>query len=134
MSRSGGRQHSVPLLVGHLVDHGVPGEASVVYDDVDFAVAKFGSFFEQVLVVGWVDHVARDGNGGDASSEGGQAREDWKPSRSKSKDIQLTRPKKTPSTLLSDVPDLHLWLPRGRLSNPMASFPKLFVSRHRSEA
>lgn len=48
------------------MDHGVPSEAGVVDDDVDFAVAEFGGFLDQILVVGWVDNVACDGDGGAA--------------------------------------------------------------------
>lgn len=46
------------------MDHGVLGKAGVVDDYVDFAVAEFGGFLDQVLVAGWVDDVACDGDGG----------------------------------------------------------------------
>ena len=39
----------------------------VVDDDVDFAFAELGGFLDQVLVVGWADDVACDGDGGAAS-------------------------------------------------------------------
>lgn len=48
------------------MNYGVPGEAGVVDDDVDFAVAEFGGFLDEVLVVGWVNNVAGDGEGGAA--------------------------------------------------------------------
>ena len=48
------------------MDHSVPGEAGIVDDDMDFAVAKFGGFLDEVLVVSWVDDVAGDGDGGAA--------------------------------------------------------------------
>lgn len=48
------------------MDYTVPGETGVVDDDVDFAVAKFGCFLDQVLVVGGVDDVACYGDGGAA--------------------------------------------------------------------
>lgn len=56
-------QHGLPLLVGHLVDHAVPGETCVVDDDMDFAVAEVGGPLDQLGVVGWVDDVAGYGDG-----------------------------------------------------------------------
>lgn len=48
------------------MDHGIPSEAGVVDDDVDLSVSELGGFLDEVLVVGWVDDVACDGNGGAA--------------------------------------------------------------------
>ena len=53
-----------PLLVSHLVDYPVPGVAGVVDDDVDLAVAVLRCGFDQLVHVGGVGHVARDGDGG----------------------------------------------------------------------
>lgn len=53
----------VPLLVGHLVDHAVPGIARVVDDDVDLAVAKVCGALDDFLDVLSVGHVAGYGDG-----------------------------------------------------------------------
>ena len=54
------------LVVRHIVDHGVPGKAGVVDDDVDSVVGEFGGFLDQVLVVDWVDDLTYDDDGGAA--------------------------------------------------------------------
>ena len=45
------RDDGVPLLVGHLVDHAVPGVAGVVDNDVDLAVAEGGGLGDELLDV-----------------------------------------------------------------------------------
>lgn len=48
------------------MNDGVPGKTGVVDDDVDLSVSELGGFLDEVLVVGWVDDVACDGDGGTA--------------------------------------------------------------------
>lgn len=55
--------NGVPLLVGHLVDDTVPCIASVVDNDVDLAVAKFGGFLDESLDVVVVENITADCNG-----------------------------------------------------------------------
>jgi hypothetical protein len=50
-------------MLTDLVDHAVPGVASVVDDDVDLAIAELCGLLDQRLEVFVVEHVAWSGNG-----------------------------------------------------------------------
>ena len=50
----------MPLLVCHLVDHAVPGEACIVDDDVYLAAAKLRCFADERLDVSVVEYIAGD--------------------------------------------------------------------------
>ncbi|MNY46983.1 hypothetical protein D3C86_1822150 [compost metagenome] len=54
--------HGVPLLVGHTLDHVVPGVARVVHDDVDSAERVNRGLDEAIAEVG-VGHAADTGHG-----------------------------------------------------------------------
>src|ERR1700743_3262760 len=53
--------------VADLVDYAVPGEASVVDDDVDLSVAELGRPLDEVSDVGVVEQVARHSEGAAAA-------------------------------------------------------------------
>jgi hypothetical protein len=56
-------QHGVPLLVGHLVNNTIPGEAGVVDNDVNLAVAKLCGLLDKIGKVCVVKDVAGDSDG-----------------------------------------------------------------------
>ena len=56
-------QDRVPLLIGDLVDHTVPGVAGIVDDVVDLAAAKLGGLLDQDVDVVGVRDVAGNGDG-----------------------------------------------------------------------
>lgn len=49
-------------MEAYFVDNSVPGETSVVDDDVDLAIAKLGSLLHQGLEVVLIQDVASDSN------------------------------------------------------------------------
>lgn len=53
----------VPLLVGDLVNHPVPGVPGVIDDDVDLATSKLGRLVHQHGEVAGVRHIAGHGDG-----------------------------------------------------------------------
>jgi hypothetical protein len=53
----------MPLLVRHLVDNAIPGIASIVDNDVDFATSELSSLGDECLDVGIVEHVACNSQG-----------------------------------------------------------------------
>jgi hypothetical protein len=66
-------EHGLPLLVGHLLDDGVPGVAGVVDDDVQPAEGRDGRVDKAGGEVG-VGHAADEGNRGAAGSLDGLRR------------------------------------------------------------
>ena len=56
-------EHEFVLLVGHFVDHGVVGEAGVVDDTGDFAVAEGGGGFDECGDIIFIEDIAGDGEG-----------------------------------------------------------------------
>jgi hypothetical protein len=55
--------NGIPLLVGCLVEDGIPGESGIVDNDVDLAVAEFGSLLDELWDVGVVEEITWNGNG-----------------------------------------------------------------------
>ena len=50
-----------PLLIGHFVEDSVPGEAGIIDNDVDPAIAEICTLADEVVDVACVEHVAGDG-------------------------------------------------------------------------
>lgn len=50
----------IPLLIGHFVDNTVPGEACIIYNNVDLSVAKLCCLFDKYIYIVGVHDIPRN--------------------------------------------------------------------------
>ena len=56
-------ENSLPLLVGHLMNDRIPNKPRIIDNNMDFAIAKFGSLRHEFFDVFRIEHVTWYGNG-----------------------------------------------------------------------